>query len=285
MSLGMKHVAVLLAVFNRREKSIRCLQQLNRQVGINSAIIDIFIVDGGSTDGTIEEVARCYPSVHIKTIDGVFWNRGMHAAWEWAVNHGKYDYYLWLNDDTFLYHNCVLSLLNTSATYCDNAIVVGATIDTLTKKKLTYGGRVSDDTIPPVGRITEIDHFNGNIVLIPSAVYNTLGNLDPYYTHSKGDFDYGIRARKAGIKMYQVAKPLGECDVHPRIDKWCDPMVPFRQRWKLMHKPNGMPPKESFHLNRKTSLTSAIKVWITIHIRCLFPSLWIKLGKAKIENN
>lgn len=280
-----KNIAVLLTVFNRKHQTIKCLKQLGEQKKTDEVSLDIFIVDGGSTDGTVEEVECMYPSVHIKVAEGLFWNRGMYEAWDWAASSGQYDYFLWLNDDTFLYENCVSSLIDTSAIYYNKSIIVGATVDTTTKKRKTYGGRLTDNSIPDFGTITEVSHFNGNIVLVPFEVFKTLGNLDHYYTHSKGDFDYGIRAKKAGIKMFQVCQPLGECDVHPRIDKWCDPTVPFTQRWKLMHKPNGMPPKESFHLNKKISLISAIKVWMAIHLRCVLPGMWIKLGKAKIENN
>ena len=36
-----------------------------------------------------------------------------------------------------------------------------------------------------------VDYFNGNIVLVPQFVFRQLGYLDDYFTHSKGDYDYG----------------------------------------------------------------------------------------------
>lgn len=279
-----KSIAVLLTVFNRKECTLKCLEQLSQQIYDEQDVsIDIYIVDGGSTDGTVAAVLDNFRGVNIMVKDGVFWNRGMYAAWQWAASEKKFDYFLWMNDDTFIYPNCVSTLLKDSLSYSDEAIIVGATLDTKTKSIQTYGGRLSDGNFPPLGAPSEVSHFNGNIVLIPSAVYDVLGNLDPYYTHSKGDFDYGIRARKAGIKMIQASKALGECDVHPHMDKWCDPRVPLISRWNFMHKPNGMPPKESFHLNRKLSLLSAICGYITIHLRCLFPWLWVKTGKMEIH--
>lgn len=80
------------------------------------------------------------------------------------------------------------------------------------------------------GSLTPKHHFNGNIVLIPRFVYQQLGNLDYYCTHSKGDFDYGLRADKAGIRMYQVGTYLVEYELHESLDKWCDPDVPFKQQ-------------------------------------------------------
>lgn len=279
-----KTIAILLTVYNRKDCTLKCLQQLREQVLPDDLSYVVYITDGGSTDGTVAAVRESFPEVRIQIKDGVFWNRGMYASWEWASSEKAYDYYLWLNDDTFLYPTCVSSLLEESNRQEDKAIIVGATLDTRTKSKQTYGGRLSNGHFASLGIAAEIGHFNGNIVLIPTYVYSKLGNLDPYYTHSKGDFDYGIRARKAGIKMIQAASALGECDIHPRIDKWCDPTIPLSQRWKLMIRPNGMPPKESFHLNHKISLCSAIMVYIKIHIRCLFPWIWVKAGRSKIIN-
>lgn len=279
-----KSIAILLTVYNRKECTLKCLQQLKEQNLPDDVSVEIYVVDGGSTDGTVGAICEQYPGVNIEVREGVFWNRGMHAAWKWAASERAYDYYLWMNDDTFIYSDCISSLLQDSVNCNDKAIIVGATLDTKTKSKQTYGGRLSDGNFPPLGTAVEVNHFNGNIVLVPSAVYDVLGNLDPYYTHSKGDFDYGVRAKKVGIKMIQAAKVMGECDVHPRIDKWCDPTVPLAQRWKQMKRPNGMPPNESFHLNRKTSLLLAIYVYVSIYIQCLFPGLWVKMGKRKITN-
>lgn len=59
-----------------------------------------------------------------------------------------------------------------------------------------------------------------------------------------------MRARKKGIEIYRVGKVLGLCDAHPAFDKWCVPNVPFVQRWKLLHRPNEMPPHELFHYEK-----------------------------------
>ena len=146
----------------------------------------------------------------------------------------------------------------------------------LTGIQLAFG---TDIKIPtPNGRLTEVTHFNGNIVLIPQYVYHILGNLDYYFTHSKGDFDYGLRAQKKGIKMFQVGEVLGECDLHETLDKWCNPDIPFKQRWKALHLPNGMPPKETFHLEKRHyGLITALFHYCTIYLRCIFPWIWTSL--------
>lgn len=280
----LKTIAVLLTVHNRKAKTLECLQRLYVQLPLDRYQVDVYLTDDGCTDGTPEAVRQQFPQVHIIHGDGnLFWNRGMHTAWQEAAK-GDYDFYLWLNDDTFVYPNMLYTLLQASRQKENKAIIVGPT-QSATHQTTTYGGRMANGQNAAVnGELTPIHHFNGNIVLIPRFVYQQLGNLDYYFTHSKGDFDYGLRAGKAGIEMYQVGTYLGECELHESLDKWCNPDVLFKQRWKMLHRPNGMPPKETFHLEKRHfGLFKAVFHYCTIYIRCILPQLWVKLSKAKIQ--
>ena len=277
----MKYIAVLITVFNRKEKTLLCLKNLFSQTLPDGYTIDVYLTDDGCTDGTPEAVAALYPQVTIIHADGnLYWNRGMYTAWKKAAETKDYDFYLWLNDDTFVYNDMVSALLHLSEDKDNGCIIVGPTQST-DHTGGTYGGRLKDGSIPkPTGMSVEVKTMNGNIVLIPRSVFFLLGNLDYYFTHSKGDFDYGLRAAKAGIRIYQAGKYLGECDAHAALDKWCNPEVPFLERWKMLHRPNGMPPKETFHLERRhNSMLMAVFHFCTIYIRCIFPKFWVKNKK------
>lgn len=276
----MIRIAVLITSYNRKAKTIFCLSKIYKQIIEEAAVLDVFLTDDGCTDGTVEAVKLQFPQVNIITGDGnLYWNRGMFKAWDTASKKKDYDYYLWLNDDTNLYDGAVYKLIACAEKYDGKAIVVGATVDTKSHSVVTYGGRIDGHVVEPQGVEAEVDYFNGNIVLVPRFVFGVLGNLDWYFTHSKGDFDYGMRARSKGIKMYQVGETLGECDAHERLDKWCDPEIPFGMRWKAMWQPNGMPPYETFHFERRhQGLVVALFHYITIIIRCCHPNIY-KLWK------
>ena len=277
----MKYIAILLTVFNRKKETLSCLANLYKQILPDKTCIKIYLTDDGCTDGTPEAIHKIYPDVHIIKGDGtLYWNRGMYKAWETASKERQYDYYIWLNDDTFTYPEMISTLLSASQKKEDKAIIVGPTTDAQHIQP-TYGGRLNNGKIPiPNGTLTSVTHFNGNIVLIPQSVYKVLGNLDYYFTHSKGDFDYGLRALQQGINIFQAEKYLGECELHPTLDKWCNPSISFAKRWNMLHRPNGMPPKETFHFEyRHYGLATAIFHFITIHLRCLFPNIWIKYKK------
>lgn len=287
----MNQISAIMTVYNRREVTLSCLKALYAQTIPDGFTLNTYIIDGGSNDNTVAAVRECFPQVRIRVKQGAFWNRGMWHAWDWAVNDVEQTksersrcLYLWLNDDTVLFDGCLENLILSSGRYSDSSIIVGATVDTKSLSVQTYGGRVRGEFVELNGEDRDVDSFNGNIVLVPSKVYDSLGNLDFYYAHSKGDFDYGIRARKAGIRMIQIGHSLGACDAHPCLDKWCNPNVPFRERLKMLHKPNGMPPKETFHLEKQISFPLACVHFFTVYIRCFFPKIWTRFGKVQGEN-
>ena len=124
----MKYIAILLTVFNRKHETLLCLANLYKQRLPDKVCIKVYLTDDGCTDGTSEAICQTYPDVHIIKGNGtLYWNRGMYKAWETASNERQYDYYIWLNDDTFTYPETISTLLTTSQKKEDKAIIVGPT--------------------------------------------------------------------------------------------------------------------------------------------------------------
>lgn len=269
-----KTVAVLLTVFNRRDKTLECLKRLYAQLPINGYRFDTYLTNDGSTDGTPEAIREHYPQVRIIDGDGtLFWNRGMHAAWEVAAE-GAYDYYLWLNDDTFIYDYALSVLLNDAEGAGAEAIICGATCSS-SSGEVTYGGRTDSGLISPTGVIHRCNYFNGNVVLIPKSVFNKVGNLDRTFRHAFGDFDYGLRAAKLGIAIYQSCNFVGSCEAHTTLPRWCNPKVRFLDRLKVFSSPTGGNPQEQFHFDKRHfGLCTAMFHYFTIHLRLVIPKLW-----------
>ena len=85
----MKHIAVLLTVHNRKEKTLRCLHDLFVQESVEGYTIDVWLTDDGCTDGTPEVIVQRWADVHIVKGDGnLYWNRGMYTAWQAASHIG-----------------------------------------------------------------------------------------------------------------------------------------------------------------------------------------------------
>ena len=272
-------VGVIITCFNRREKTIRCLTLLdNANKKSVQYKFDIFLVDDGSTDGTSDAVTMQFPNVNILKGDGnLFWNRGMNLAWKEASKINP-DFYLWLNDDTFLFENSIEHLLVSSSEKKNQAIIVGTTKSEVSGL-LTYGGRrESVDLIEPNANLEECYHFNGNVVLIPKSVFQKIGFLDNSFHHAIGDFDYGLRARKQNIKLFVSSSVNGTCERHDNFPKWCQEEIPFKERLATLYTSTCESyPKQIFIFNnRHYGLLKAISSIVSIHLRLLLPTIWNK---------
>lgn len=256
----MQTIAVLLTVFNRKDKTLKCLEQLYNQLPLREYQVDIYLTNDGCTDGTPEAINQKYPQIHIIQGTGnLFWNRGMYLAWQEAAKN-DYDFYLWLNDDTLLLPNAINTLLNESQSKKNQAIII-APNRALKEAKVTYSGYNKQGKIVPNGSLQPCDTFNGNCVLIPKFVFQILGNLDWRFRHAIGDLDYGYRAKKAGIKMYVSSDYLGVCDNNPQLPAWARKEVPIMKRIKNLYSPLGYAePLPFFHFERRNfGLITAIK--------------------------
>lgn len=273
----LKRIAVLLTVFNRKDKTLECLKRLYAQLPIDGYQVDVYLTDDGCTDGTSEAVASQYPKVYIIQGTGnLYWNRGMYTAWQEAAKK-DYDYYLWLNDDTFIFNNTLKQLFHYSEE-TDNRAVIVASICSSDRKKTTYGGHGKNGILSPDGTLQKCVTFVGNCVLIPKIIFHAVGNLDWKFRHAIGDLDYGYRVKKAGFDIYLSKEYLGICDLNLKLPPWARKEVPFIKRIKNLYSPLGYAePIPFFYYEKRTfGILTAIKHFITIHIRVLFPQLWKK---------
>lgn len=272
----MKSIAIIMTVHNRKAKTLECLERIESLKIPENYTIKIHLTDDGCTDGTPEAIRELFPSVNIIEGDGtLFWNRGMYKAWTEAAK-SNHDFYLWLNDDTFLYNDTIVRLIETSTSFDDKAIILGTTCDTATKSVITYGGKTPDGQYAHNNeKPSECIYMNGNIVLIPRFVFSTVGYNDPYYSHAMGDYDYGLMAVKKGIKIYSAAGFCGECDLHEQVSTWKNPNKPLKERWKALFKPTGANPFQYFYYRRKHFGTvAACKTFISNFAHVLFPQFW-----------
>lgn len=268
----MKSIAVLITCHNRKYKTLACLKALNECILPKEYVIEVYLVDDGSTDGTAQIIHENFPNVHILQGDGtLFWNRGMYLAWNKASIDRDFDYFLWLNDDTLLNHDALSILLNGPI----NQIIVGSTRSKI-NKEITYGGfDKRNNLIYPKDKFIACEYFNGNIVLIPRSVFEKVGFNDEFFKHALGDFDYGLRALKKKIELVIAPEFLGVCEQHEEKPTWCNPNKSFLVRWKAFRTPIGHNPEEYYvYEKRHNGVFKAIFHYFTNHLRVFIPYIW-----------
>lgn len=293
------HIAILLTCFNRKQKTLLCLQNLDMQSLPQGVQLEIFLVDDGSTDGTSDAVSKNHPDVNlIRSEDNLYWNQGMCLAWKSAMKRQNYDYYLLLNDDTELFMDAIAKLLGVeNSIKCETGntgVIVGSTMDSVTKR-LTYGGNnrlrgflgkgFRFGRVTPMDKPVICDTFNANCVLISQQVVDDIGILSDRFTHGFGDYDYGLRAKEKGYLCWVAPCYVGTCSINDEANTWLDPSVPFAQRDKLQKIPKGIPTAEWLYFVKRHAGYMWILAWLQLNLRLYFPRAWtfLKMLRSSSE--
>lgn len=279
-------IAVLLATFNRREKTLSCLASLYAQDMPPGTEISVFLTDDNSSDGTRAAVAEQYPDVNIfKGSGSLFWAGGMRNSWTEALKTTP-DYYLLLNDDTLLMDHAIARLL---AYYeiegaSPDVLAIGSTLD-VANNEISYGGRklYHQKKVQSYPAFSETDYIecdlaNANIMLVPRKVVAQIGILSERYTHSIADFDYTLTAKKAGYKAMVMPGVLGNC-VDDHGNNWKSSEVSLKERIKYLKSPKGLAYKEYMEFIKIHFPSHVPEAMIKLWMKTLFPVLWDKFKK------
>lgn len=278
------NIAVLLTTYNRKQKTITCLQSLQVQKLPAGVTLHIFLTDDASADGTAEAVKETWPGAHVFSGTGsLFWAGGMRHTWREAVKHNP-DFYLLLNDDTVLTENAVEVLLQSCGQVKEPSICIGSTCDSQTGE-ISYGGwklngekkwkseRIHSDT-----SFLECDFGNANILLVPRAIVEKIGILADHFTHSLADYDYTLKAKKAGFKVQVAPGYLGSCtDYHGR--NWKSSKTTLRERINYLKSPKGLAYSEYLRFIKDHFPRSYPAAFVKLWMKTFFPFIWDTLKK------
>jgi GT2 family glycosyltransferase len=282
-------IAVLCAVFNRRQTTIRGLTTMSDSLALTPHIAEFFVLDDNSPDGTADGIAELFPDVKLVFGDGnLFWNRGMCRAFEASLASQAFDAYVLFNDDVEVFPEAASNMLREfeKLNSVQPTIIVGATVSRYSGDT-TYSAfhetskwrALAFESIGSVSKNTVCDTFNGNFVVVPGQFFRDIGGLDSRFHHGLGDIDLGLVAKKHGIQSMLVSGAVGYCEKGP------DPNVKlananFVNRWKLLFSsPNGLGPY--LHFVRKHRPIILLPVYLTLRIAKSVHKLFAPLNAAQ----
>ena len=283
-------IAVLLTTYNRKQKTLTCLEHLFSQKLPADVHISVYQTDDASTDGTADAVHKQFPQVHLlKGTGNFFWAGGMRYTWKEALKN-SYDFYLLLNDDTTLSENAISLLLkgyNENKKFPQKAICVGST-NNPESGLLSYGGNLLTDnklwkskTVFDKSDYISCDFANANILLVPRAVVEKIGILSDVYTHSLADFDYTLKAKKAGFGIILIPGFLGTC-IDDHGNNWKSQNTTLSDRIKYLKSPKGLAYDEYMYFIKEHFPASKTSEFIKIWLKTFFPFIWDKFKPAKV---
>lgn len=205
----------LVSSYNRVNLTLPSIRSLmNSQI---SKYIDfqILLVDDKSSDETIRLVSGEFPFIKIiKTNGNLYWAGAMKYGWSKLDNY-DFDYLFMFNDDTFFFQNSLNHLVEL-AEKNRNTIIAGSISSCKDNLKIIYGG-VKRKNLHPLKfkgsesnfGVNNPDTCNMNATLVPLKIIKDVGFLDKHFTHSKADFEFGLRAKKNGYNIMSTNIPIG----------------------------------------------------------------------------
>jgi hypothetical protein len=203
-------VAVLVLSHNGLRWLKRCLPSL-----ISSAAphVGIFVVDNGSTDGSLEYVRSHFPQFRILRLER---NLGFAKAYDEAIHQVFADYVLLLNNDTLvLSHDWIDRLLevverdpSVGAVQCKMvSLIEQDKLDSVGVMGIKYWqgffdiGKFETDRnqydSPPINPFS----ICAGAALIKRSVYLEVGGFDPRFLAYMEDADFSWRLRLAGYRI------------------------------------------------------------------------------------
>lgn len=252
--------AILLTCHNRAEKTIRCLESAQGALKFctKKIIWHYYITDDACQDNTFERIKTIIPEEQITVIkaDGnAFWAGGMRMAWSRALEDGVWDFFLLLNDDTFLFENCIEQLLYvdnySKLKYNQKGVYCGFVGDPNSPTNITYGAKMYQKSsvffgaidLQPNGIPQECIMPNANVLLVSNAVVEKIGILDKVFTHGAADWDYGIRASRRGCPVLTTCGICGTCAFdHDSAEKEFMKVrnMSMKERYLFCRRPTGL---------------------------------------------
>ena len=214
-------IAVLITSFNRPQTLRKCLEALSQNIDIRMKVT-VFHVECSDPKLRLDVSPINFAHVSIEGDRTTYWAKGMRLAWEHMEIQGKFDYVLWLNEDTVLSPQALRILLDFSRLHI-NSVLVASTWSS--RGQMTYGGiarkswlkRLHFEPVTPSDVPVYCDTLNGNCVLVPENLDKKVRGFPKGYLHSRADIAFGLRIRRSGFSIISVPGKLAECESNDGI--------------------------------------------------------------------
>ena len=209
-SSGASVVFAVMPVFNRARETLRCLELLARQT--HGPIVPV-VVDGGSSDGTLDQVLRAFPEARVRRAERPVWWAGAVALGiteALAQSASSHDFVLLLNDDADFGTEFVATLV--AAARRHRAVISSVVFERTAPSRITFAGATIDwpryrfqprRTLEPGTDVGTGNHvLPGFGTLVPIAMLRAVGNVRAdRYPHHLADYDLTARLRAAGFRL------------------------------------------------------------------------------------
>lgn len=210
-------IIVVIPTYNRKESVIKLLTCLHLQHLSSDILLSAIVVIDGSTDNTLEEIKKQFPTINYILGNGNWWitkclNEGIRVALKQNP-----DYILTLNDDLIIPLNYISSLHRAAIQY-PNSIIGSVSLTIEQPHRIFFSGIRSTNfntySSKPYLKFMEVVsqkdlkgiYFSSWVptrgMLIPVQVMSLLHSFDEKFPQYGSDTDFCYKGAKFGIKTY-----------------------------------------------------------------------------------
>ena len=215
------HVTIVILNWNRKADTLECLDSLAR---MDYPSFSIVVVDNGSTDGSPDAFERWSRDNLAVTLIRNAENRGFVRGSNQGMRHAlstDTDYVFLLNNDTVVEPDVLTMLVQAAERAGDTGMVgpkiyqhgKGTVLDSAGTRAIPWlaqgfligHGEVDQGQYDHPG---DLPYVTGTALLVKRAVLEEVGPMDEDYFCYFDDFDWGLKARKAGYRLLLVPKAV-----------------------------------------------------------------------------
>ena len=211
----MNNLSIIIVNYKSWIPLENCLNSLLEQENVNT---DIIVVDNNSSDNTLEQYKKMFPSV--EWIENKK-NYGFSKACNIGESKSKYDLLLFLNPDTILEKNCLEKIFKKNIDY-NSKIISIKQIDKKKKNTNAYGYFLSFHTFNGLLRFfyrlifrktkkinERQDYFrpdwiSGSFIIISKNKFHKIGKWDERFWMYYEDMDLCKRAKENDMEIIML---------------------------------------------------------------------------------
>ncbi len=214
MDTSLPHVTIVILNWNRVADTLECLDSLVRMKYPSFSIV---VVDNSSTDGSPEAIERWgreqLPLTQIRNAENRGFVRGSNQGMRHALSTDT-DYVFLLNNDTVVEPDLMKLLVAAAERSGDIGMVgpkvyqhgKGPVLDSAGTRTITWLAQGfllghGEEDRGQYDHPGEMPYVTGTALLVKRAVLEEVGLMDEDYFCYFDDFDWGVKARKAGFKL------------------------------------------------------------------------------------
>ncbi len=201
-------VSIIFPNYNGGSEPLDCLASIY-QLNYPKSLLNITIIDNGSTDGSDLKIKHKYPQINFIKLRK---NLGFAKAINLGIKKNLSKYVFIGNDDIVFDKNSLKVLVNYLEKHPKTGVVGGKIVTKYAPNRKTPSGyfmnKWTGDIYPlkNLDRIADAEWIQGCGLLTTQNLINRIGLLDEGYSHFFEDFDFCLKAKKANYKIIYLPR-------------------------------------------------------------------------------